>query len=612
MGDEAVIVDTALLQPSNGAVKTTVASTPLSIGFLSFGYLDDSVKPLAINGVEPTVENALNESYPVVRPLNMVTKGEPTGLAKGYLDFIMSEEGQAIVAEDYIPVSGGAAEAEAGLSGELQMAGSSTVQPLAQALAEAFMAKHPDVQIDVQGGGSSVGVKSAAEGTTPIGNASRALKDSEKEEYPDLIAHAIAQDGIAIAAHPDVPVDGVTKDEVRQVFAGEITSWSELGGPDENIVVVSREEGSGTRGAFEDMVMGDSLVVDTALLQPSNGAVKTTVASTPWSMGFLSFGYLDGSVKALAVDGVEATVENASSGEYPVVRPLNMVTKGEPTGLAKAYLDFAFSDEGQAIVAEDYIPVSGGGEAEAEVELSGELQMAGSSTVQPLAQALAEAFMEQHPDVQIDVQGGGSSVGVKSAAEGTTPIGNASRALKDSEKEEYPDLIAHAIAQDGIAIAAHPDVPVDGVTKDEVRQVFAGEITSWSELGGPDENIVVVSREEGSGTRGAFEDMVMGDSLVVDTALLQPSNGAVKTTVASTPWSMGFLSFGYLDGSVKALAVDGVEATVENASSGEYPVVRPLNMVTKGEPTGLAKAYLDFAFSDEGQAIVAEDYIPVK
>jgi phosphate transport system substrate-binding protein len=252
-------------------------------------------------------------------------------------------------------------------------------------------------------------------------------------------------------------------------------------------------------------------------------------------------------------------------------------------------------------------------EEEEPEEAEQQLQIAGSSTVQPLAQALAEVFMEQNPDVQIDVQGGGSSVGVKSAAEGTTPIGNASRALKDSEMEEYPDLIAHTIARDGIALAVHPDVPVDGLSTDQVRQIFSGEITNWSEVGGPDEPITVVSREEGSGTRGAFEDLVMGeDAVIVDTALLQPSNGAVKTTVSSTPLSIGFLSFGYLDDSVKALAIDGVEATVENAGSGEYPVVRPLNMITKGEPTGLAKAFLGFIMSEEGQAVVAEDYIPVK
>jgi len=258
-------------------------------------------------------------------------------------------------------------------------------------------------------------------------------------------------------------------------------------------------------------------------------------------------------------------------------------------------------------------PMAAQPEVSEEETTSGELQLAGSSTVQPLAQSLAEVYMEQTPDVKIDVQGGGSSVGVKSAAEGTTPIGMASRALKDSEMEEYPDLIAHTIARDGIALVVHPDVPVDGLSLDEARQIFGGEITNWSEVGGPDENIIVVSREEGSGTRGAFEDMVMGDeALIVDTALLQPSNGAVKTTVASTPLSVGYISFGYLDDSVKPLAIDGVGPTVANAQNDTYPVVRPLNMVTKGEPTGLAKAFIDFIMTDEGQQIVANDYIPVR
>jgi len=250
--------------------------------------------------------------------------------------------------------------AEAGLSGKIVEAGSTTVQPLAEKLAEAFSAKYPQVQITVQGGGSSVGVKSAGEGTVDVGAASREVKDSELQEFPDLKVFTIARDGIAIVAHPDVPLDGLTKEQVRDIFAGEITNWSDVGGPDRPIVVVSREEGSGTRAAFEEMVMGKEgpPIVDTAILQPSNGAVRTTVATTPDSIGFLSFGYLDESVKALAVDGVEATEANAASGDYPIVRPLNLLIKGEPSGVVKAWLDFILSDEGQEIVVEEgYIAV---------------------------------------------------------------------------------------------------------------------------------------------------------------------------------------------------------------------------------------------------------------
>jgi phosphate transport system substrate-binding protein len=244
----------------------------------------------------------------------------------------------------------------------------------------------------------------------------------------------------------------------------------------------------------------------------------------------------------------------------------------------------------------------------------GHISLAGSTTVQPLAEKLAEEFTAMYPDVEIDVQGGGSSVGVKSAGQDTADIGMASREIKGSELEEFPSLVIYTIAKDGIAVVAHPDVAVDGLTMDEVRSIFAGEITNWQDVGGPDADIVVVAREEGSGTRAAFEEMVMGDEgpPIAAEAILQPSNGAVRTTVSTTPDSIGFLSFGYLDASVKALAVDGVEATVENALSGAYSVVRPLNMLTNGEPTGVVKAFLDFIMSPEGQAIVAEDYLPVR
>ena len=284
-------------------------------------------------------------------------------------------------------------EEAAGLSGTISIAGSTTVQSLAEATALAFMEMYPDVTVDVQGGGSSVGVKSAGEGTTDIGNASREVKDSELETYPDLEIFTVARDGIAIAVHPSVDVEEVTMDQVRQIFAGEITNWSEIGGSDQEIFVVAREEGSGTRDAFVEIVMGDSLIADTAVLQPSNGSVKTTVSTTEWSVGFLSMGYLDDSVKALKVDGVVASSATAAAGDYPVVRPLNMLTNGTPSELVQAYLDFVLSDEGQEIAVEEgWIAVAGapfeaysGAAAapaeEAEAEgLSGNLSIAGSTT----------------------------------------------------------------------------------------------------------------------------------------------------------------------------------------------------------------------------------------
>ena len=241
-------------------------------------------------------------------------------------------------------------------------------------------------------------------------------------------------------------------------------------------------------------------------------------------------------------------------------------------------------------------------------ELSGEISVAGSTSVQPLAEVLGEAFMAAHPQVVVNVQGGGTSVGVKSAGEGTVDVGTASRDLKPEELQQFPDLKVFTIARDGIAVVTHPQVPVEGLTKEQVKKIFAGEITNWSEVGGPDKPIVVVSREEGSGTRAYFEEAILGEGVViVDTAILQQSNGALRTTVSTTPDSIGYLSFGYLDESLKALALDGVEATEANALSGAYPVVRPFNVLTKGEPSELVQAWLDFILSAEGQQIVKDE-----
>ena len=244
-------------------------------------------------------------------------------------------------------------------------------------------------------------------------------------------------------------------------------------------------------------------------------------------------------------------------------------------------------------------------------ELSGEITIAGSTTVQPVSEMLAEAFKAMHPKVNIVVQGGGSSVGVKSAAEGTVNIGAASREVKESEKGL--GLNEFVIARDGIAIVVHPSQTVKGLTKAQVQDIFAGKITQWSEVGGANKSIHIVAREEGSGTRAAFEEMVMSeDVLIAKEAILQPSNGAIRTTVAGDPDAIGFLSMGYLDNSVKAMDSDGIAATVENAKSGTYRIVRPLLYLTKGQPSGLVKEYIELALSPEGQEIVSKDYLSVK
>ena len=246
--------------------------------------------------------------------------------------------------------------------------------------------------------------------------------------------------------------------------------------------------------------------------------------------------------------------------------------------------------------------------------LSGSISLAGSTTVQPLAEKLSEAFGTQYPQVKIDVQGGGSSVGVKSAGQGTVDVGMASREVKDSEMAEFADLIVHRIAVDGVAIVANSGVAINGLTSEQVQAIFAGEITSWSEVGGPDAPFTVVAREEGSGTRDFFQEHFMGaDKAIVDTAILQPSNGALRTTVGTTPNSIGFLSFGYLDGSVKALDIDGVAATEANIRNETYSAWRYLNLLTRGEPSGLVKAWLDYIASPEGQdVVVSQGYLKLK
>jgi phosphate transport system substrate-binding protein len=243
--------------------------------------------------------------------------------------------------------------------------------------------------------------------------------------------------------------------------------------------------------------------------------------------------------------------------------------------------------------------------------LSGTVTESGSTTVQPLAEQLRDAFQLKYPKVTVTIQGGGTAVGIKAAQDGTVDIGAASRALTDVEKATLVDTV---IARDGIAVIVNPSQKnISNLTKAQLKDIFSGKTTNWKDLGGDNKAIVLVSREEGSGTRTAFQDLILGkDVLIADTAILQSSNGAIRTTVASNPYAIAYISFGYIDNDVKVLNLEGVPATIDNAKNGTYPAVRPLLFLTKTQPTGLTKTFIDFCLSNQGQAIVSKDYITVK
>ena len=239
-------------------------------------------------------------------------------------------------------------------------------------------------------------------------------------------------------------------------------------------------------------------------------------------------------------------------------------------------------------------------------ELSGQLTIAGSTTVLPINQECARLLMEKNPGLRISVSGGGSGHGIKSVGAGEIDIGAASRDVKPAEMEKYPDLKPVAIGKDSVAIVVHPSNKVSELTLEQASKIFAGEITNWKEVGGADEAIRVITREEGSGTREVFEKYVMKpfERELTGKASVKPSNGDVRATVSGDKNSIGYLSLGYLDPSVKAVKIDGVEATVKNVLAGKYPIVRTLYLITKGEPDELEKAFIDFVLSEEGQEVV--------
>ena len=280
---------------------------------------------------------------------------------------------------------------------------------------------------------------------------------------------------------------GGSNDQSAAGSAGDASTGS--GALSGAITVISREDGSGTRGAFVELTgveekndageKIDNTTVDAEIANKTD-VVLTSVAGNEKAIGYVSLGSLNDTVKAVKVDDVEATVDNVKSGDYKLSRPFNIATKGEPTGVAKDFINFILSQEGQAVVAENkYIPVDDAAAAFTSDQSSGQITVGGSSSVSPVMEKLIDAYKALNPNAQIDLQTSDSTAGMTGTMDGTFAIGMASRELKDEEKTE---LTATSIALDGIAVVVNPANPIENLTMDQIKSIYIGETTAWDAL----------------------------------------------------------------------------------------------------------------------------------
>jgi phosphate transport system substrate-binding protein len=248
---------------------------------------------------------------------------------------------------------------------------------------------------------------------------------------------------------------------------------------------------------------------------------------------------------------------------------------------------------------------------------AGNIVIKGSTTVLPIAQKVAEVYMKENPDVKISISGGGSGNGIKALIDGSTDIADSSRFIKDKEVKaavqngRYP--VPHAVAYDCIIPVVHPSNSVTDITLDQLKSIYQGKIKNWSEIGGPDRPVVVISRDTSSGTYEVWEKKVMKKERVYPGALLQASNGAVVQAVAKNKNAVGYIGIGYLDKTIKATSVNGIEGSEETTLNGTYPVSRPLFMFTPGWPKDEVAEFINFVkHPEKGQKYVGEaGYVPL-
>ena len=247
-----------------------------------------------------------------------------------------------------------------GVSGNITAVGSTALQPLVEQAATQYMAKNSKTQIVVQGGGSGTGLTQVASGAADIGNSDIFAEQKNGIDASQIVDNKVCVVGMTTVVNPGVTIDNLTKQQLVDIFTGKVTDWKQVGGPEQKIVVIHRPKGSGTRATFDSFALGGAEETAPGMEQDSSGTVRKMVGETPGAISYLAISYVDKSIKALKLDGVEPTEENIAAGKYPVWAYEHMYTKGAPTGVTKAFLDYMISDEvqGQLVKKLGYIPIT--------------------------------------------------------------------------------------------------------------------------------------------------------------------------------------------------------------------------------------------------------------
>jgi len=518
--------------------------------------------------------------------------------------------------------------------------GSDTMLELCQIWAEQYMENNTNAEVEVSGGGSGTGISALINGEVDIAQASRAMKQSEKDSAEDAgftpVEFKVAIDGIAIITNDDNTVTSLTMEQLEGIYNGTYTNWNQVGGANQAITLYGRQSSSGTYVYFQEEVLGNENYSVNMNMLTGNSAIVAAVQGDAGGVGYVGIGYVNNptgidivSLKAEVTSEALLPTDEAAvlSGDYELARYLYLYTKGTPTGGLSDYINWIIDPEkGQEIIAEIgfyAIPTNVYEDNLVRLGLTPSsvvLTQKGSDTMLELCQLFSEDFHQDYPWISVEVSGGGSGTGISALINKQVDIAQASRQMKASEiaaaQANGVDPVEFKVAIDGIAVITHQSNPVSVLTKEQLKGIYNGTITNWNQIGGNDESITLYGRQSSSGTYVYFQEDILGSENYSVEMNMLTGNSAIVNAVQGDEGGIGYVGIGYAVEatgihilSLKKTTSDPAYSPLDEASvlNGDYVLARYLYIYTDGTPNDQISRWMGWILSaDGGQSVVTD------